>query len=83
MEVYRNSQFRICVSQVNVHGHRFSPTTDRATSFFYVNEQETETHFIFECFSQESNTPENISQLILMNIDSQEIILNVAKFLLQ
>ena len=51
MEVYRHSlaQFRMDVSQINLHRHRLSPTTDHTTCPLFANKQETEKHFVFQC----------------------------------
>ena len=51
MEVYRNclAQFRMGVSQINLHRHRFSTTIDNTTCPFCANQQETEIHFVFQC----------------------------------
>ena len=43
MDVYRNAfaQFRMGVSQINVHQHRFSPTACNVAYPFCVEEKET------------------------------------------
>ena len=94
MEVYRNSlvQFRMGVSQINLHRHRFSTTTDNTTWPFYANQQETEIHFVFQCpvYNQlrSKYLPDIINVrdprkhlIILMNSSFRETILNVAKSL--
>ena len=94
MEVYRNclAHFRMGVSQINLHRHRFSTTTDNTTCPFCANQQETEIHFVFQCsvYNQlrSKYLPDIINVrdstkhlIILMNSSSQEAILNVAKFL--
>ena len=43
------SQFRMGVSQVNLHIRRFSTTTDPTRSPFCANIQETEIHLEFQC----------------------------------
>ena len=93
MEVYRNclAHFRMGVSQINLHRHRFS-TTDNTTCPFCANQQETEIHFVFQCpmYNQirSKHLPDIINVrdstkrlIILMDSSSQERILNVAKFL--
>ena len=99
MEVYRNclAQFRMGVSQINLHRHRFSTTTDNTTCPnttcpFCASRQETEIHFVFQCpvYNQlrSKYLPDIINVCdpgkhltILMSSSSQEEILNVAKFL--
>ena len=51
MEVYRHflAQFRMGVSQINLHRHRFSTTTGNTACPFCANQQETEIHFAFQC----------------------------------
>ena len=93
MEVYSNclAQFRMGVSQINLHRYRFS-TTDNTTCPFCANQQETEIHFVFQCpvYNQlrSKYLPDIINVrdprkhlIILMNSSSQEAVLNVAKFL--
>ena len=95
MEVYGNSlvQFRMGVSQIHLHRHRFLTTTDITTWSFYANQQETEIHFVFKCpvYNQlrSKYLPDIINVrhprkhlIIPMNSSSQETkSLNVAKFL--
>ena len=94
MEVYRNclAQFRMGVSQINLHRHRFSTITDNTTCPFCATQQETEIHFVFQCpvYNQlrSKYLPYIINVrdprkhlIILMNSSSQEEIINVAKFL--
>ena len=94
MEVYRNSlaQFRMGVSQINLHRHRFSTTTDNTTCPFCANKLETEIHFVFQCPVYNQLRSKYLPDIInvrdprkhiitLMNSNSQETILNVAKFL--
>ena len=52
MEVFRNflAQFRMGVSQINLHRHRFSTTTTvNTTCPFCANQQENEIHYVFQC----------------------------------
>ena len=94
MEVYRNclAQFRMGVSQINLHRHRISTTTANTTCPFCANQQETETHFVFQCPVYDQLRSKYLPDIInvrdhrkhiilLMNSSSQETILNVAKFL--
>ena len=94
MEVYRNwlTQFRVGVSQINLHRHRFPTTTNNTTCPFCANQQETEIRFVFQCpvYPQlrSKYLPDIINVrdprkhlIILMNSSCQETILNVAKFL--
>ena len=94
MEVYRNclAQFRMGVSQINLHRHRFSTITDNTTCPFCATQQETEIHFVFQCpvYNQlrSKYLPDIINVrdprkhlIILMDSSSQEEIINVAKFL--
>ena len=94
MEVHRNclTQFRMGVSQINLHRNWFSTTTDNTTCPFCANQQETDIHFVFQCpvYNQlrSKYLPDIINVrnprkhlIILMNRNCQEAILNVAKFL--
>ena len=47
MDVYRNAfaQFRMGVSQINVHQHRFSPTARNVACPFCVEEKERKKFF--------------------------------------
>ena len=94
MDVYRNAfaQFRMGVSQINVHQHRFSPTARNVACPFCVEEKETEIHFLLECpvyvFLRHKYLPDKASAhdnrsyfLSLMNSKSQHTVFNVAKFL--
>ena len=94
MEVYRNclAQFRMGVSQINLHKHRFSTTTDNTTCLFCAIQQETEIHLGFQCpeYNQlrSKYLPDIINVrdprkhlIVLMNSSSQEAIINFAKFL--
>ena len=91
MDVYRNAfaQFRMGVSQINVHQHRFSPTARNVACPFCVEE----IHFLLECpvyvflrhkyLPDKANAHDNrIHFLSLMNGKSQQTIFNVAKFLI-
>ena len=42
------AEFRMGVSEINLHRHRFS-TTDHTTCTFCANRQEIEIHFVFQC----------------------------------
>ena len=94
MEVYRNclAQFRMGVSQINLHRHRFSTITDNTTCPFCATQQETEIHFVFQCPVYKQLRSKYLPYIInvrdprkhliiLMNSSSQEEIINVAKFL--
>ena len=93
MDVYRNAfaQFRMGVSQINVHQHRFSPTARNVACPFCVEEKETEIIFLLECpvyvFLRHTYLPDKASArdnkshfLSLVNSKSQQTVLNVAKF---
>ena len=94
MDVYRNAfaQFRMGVSQINVHQHRFLPTARNVACPFCVEEKETEITFLLECpvyvFLRHKYLPDKASAhdnrshfLSLMNSKSQQTVFNVAKFL--
>ena len=51
MNIYRNvlAQFRMGVSQINVHKYRYSKKTENWECPFCTKTLETEEHFIFEC----------------------------------
>ena len=94
MDVYRNAfaQFRIGVSQTDVHQHRFSPTAGNVECLFCVEEKETEINILLECpvyvFLKHKYLPDKASAhdnrsyfLSLMNSKSQHTVFSVAKFL--
>ena len=94
MEVYRNclAQFRMGVSQINLHRHRFSTTTNITTCPFCANQLETEIHFVLQCPVYNQLRSKYLPYIInvrdprkhlimLMDSSSQEEIINVAKFL--
>ena len=85
-------QFRMSVSQINVHQHCFSPTVRNVACPFCVEEKETKIHFLLECpvyvflrhkyLPDKANARDNRSYFpSLMNSKSQQTIFNVAKFL--
>ena len=51
VDVYRNvfAQFRMGVSQLNVHRYRFSPSPENTNCPLCPNKEESEIHFLFEC----------------------------------
>ena len=51
MNTYRNAlaQFRMGVSQINVHRHRYSMKSENLDCPFCRDTTETEIHFVFEC----------------------------------
>ena len=94
MDVYRNAfaRFRMGVSQINVHQHRFSPTARNVACPFCVEEKETEFVLMLECpvyvflrhkyLPDKANTHDNRSHFLsLMTSKSQQTIFNEAKFL--
>ena len=94
MDVYRNAfaQFRMGVSQINVHQHRFSPTARNVACPFCVEEKETEIIVLLQCpmyvflshnyLPDEASAHDNISHFLsLMNSKSQQTVFNVAKCL--
>ena len=93
-DVYRNAfaQFRMGVSQINVHQHRFSPTARNVACPLCVEEKETEIKFLLECpvyvFLRHKYLPDKASAhdnrsrfQSLMNSKAQQTVFNVAKFL--
>ena len=94
VDVYRNAfaQFRVGVSQINIHQHSFSPTARNVACPFCVEEREREINFLLECpvyvflrhkyLPDKANARDNRSHFLsLMNSKSQQTIFNVAKFL--
>ena len=86
------AQFRMGVSQINVHQHRFSPTALNVVCSFCVEEKETEIHFVlerpvyvffrYEYLRDKASAYDNRSHFLsLMNSKSQQTIFNVATFL--
>ena len=95
MDVYRNAfaQFRMGVSQINVHQHSFSPTARNEACPFCVEEKETQIHFLLQCpmyvflshnyLPDKASAHDNISYFLsLMNSKSQQTVFNVAKYAL-
>ena len=93
--VYGNAfaQFRMGVSQINVHQHRFSPTARSVACPFCVEEKEPEINILLEypvcVFLRHKYLPDKVSAhdnrshfLSLMNSKSQQTVFNAAKFLL-
>ena len=85
------AQFGIRASQINVRGHRFSPTTDHVhfvpTNKKYVcipisstTYEQSRNKYLPGIISVHNPTNEHI--ITLMNSNSQEKLLNVVKFLM-
>ena len=90
--IYAFAQFRMGVSQINVHQHRFSPTARNVACPFCVEEKETEIIVWLEypvyVFLRHKYLPDKASAhdnrshfLSLMNSKSQQTVFIVAKFL--
>eukprot|EP00745_Piridium_sociabile_P043608 TRINITY_DN8944_c0_g1_i10.p1 TRINITY_DN8944_c0_g1~~TRINITY_DN8944_c0_g1_i10.p1 ORF type:complete len:1137 (-),score=123.12 TRINITY_DN8944_c0_g1_i10:208-3198(-) len=94
VDVYRNilAQFRMGVSQLNVHRYRFSPSNENTACPVCLNTPEDEIHFMFVCplydqirqfYKFNATAEENlVSKLVSsLKIESQREIVNLAKFL--
>ena len=95
-DVYRNAlaQFRMGVSQLNVHKFRFRKTDDNIICPVCCEEPETETHFLFECkgyselrskflacYMNSMNSNARLSKLF--NEESTVHLVNISKFIVQ
>ena len=94
VDAFRNAmaQFRMGVSQINVHMHRFCPTAQNTSCPFCKKEIETEVHFILQCpmyaqlrvmyLPRLSNVDNDINFKQLMTTSTQESIVNLSKYIL-
>ena len=93
MEMCTNTltQFRMGASQINLHRHRFSTTTDHTTCPCCASKQETEIRFVFQYPAYDQLRSKYLPDILnvrnprkhlttLMNSNSQETIPNVTKF---
>ena len=93
-DLYRNAfaQFRMSVSQINVHQHRFSPTALNVECPFCAEEKKKEIKSILECpeyvflihryLLDKASAHDNRSHFLsLRNSETQQTVYNVAKVL--
>ena len=91
MDEYRNAfaQFRMSVSQINVHQHCFAPTACNVACPFCVEEKETDKKkcpvYVFlrhKYLPDKASAHDNRSHFLsLMKSKSQQTVFNMAKFL--
>lgn len=93
-DVYRNviAQFRMGVSQINIHRYRFQNSTENKCCPFCEDKLETEIHFLFECqtycelrikyLAQFLSVGDQLGSMITMfKKQDTETIVDLAKFL--
>ena len=72
-DVCRNAfaQFRMGVSQINVHQHRFSPTARNVACPFCAEEKETSFKILLECpvyvLLRHKHLPDKLVPMIIVN----------------
>jgi hypothetical protein len=74
LDIYRNAlaQFRMGVSQINKHRHRFAPNSAQIACPFCVDTPESEIHFLLECPEYSDLRDRHLKKLMPVTILPQE-----------